>query len=317
MNGTRRMLFKKRNETASFAMILLCSTLGYLAAADLPAACARAAEATAPFSPEKADAGMVGVVVAHKVVDLTSEVQGRLEAIHVEMGDRVAREDILAELDTWSVERDLEMAQAALQSALAGEHRAALEYDQAREIFGRRNAVPDAWSVEELASTRATMEMKAASLDVSRASTIREQAAVEKLQETLAAMVIRAPFDGMVAERYQDPGAMVYSGTPVVKLISNDELWVRFAVPEDQAGGVAPGMMVTVEVPAVVATAVAGTAAEGQVTGSVAHIAPEIDPASQTLTVEAVLTIPDGLRHQVRSGMTARVRFVASAPEQD
>jgi RND family efflux transporter MFP subunit len=249
-------------------------------------------------TPDAADGpSLVGVIFARQEVNLSAEIEGRIEAVHADLGDQVRRGAVLVVLDAWSIQRDLEKAQAELQSAQAEERKAGLEYELAREKRDRRDTYPDSWSAEEIAESHLQEELAAANSSVAQARVARARAAVEQLAEMLAAREIRAPFDGTVAGRYLDVGAMVASGQPLIRLISEQELWVRFAAPESLAGALAIGLPVTVTIPAT----------GNRIRGGIAHISPEIDPASQLLTVEAPLAVPDSLSSQVRSGMAARV----------
>ena len=95
---------------------------------------------------------------------------------------------------------------------------------------------------------------------------------------------------------------MVTSGTRVVRLISSGALLVRFAVPPEEIATLAVGSRVRVEVE------VLRRAFEAEVR----QRAPEIDPPSQMIFVEAHLEAPEVA---IPSGAVARVtRLVPGAP---
>jgi multidrug efflux pump subunit AcrA (membrane-fusion protein) len=86
----------------------------------------------------------------------------------------------------------------------------------------------------------------------------------------------------VVAARYLDPGALVHAQTPIVRLISADELRVRFAISEDEALRFAPAVRIRARV-----------AASGmQLDGTVESIAPEVDTAARMIFAEARLDPP-------------------------
>jgi len=243
-------------------------------------------------------AEMVGVVFTHQAVDLAAEIEGRLEAVHVQLGDGVDQGAALAQLNAWSLRHDLAMARATLASARAEELRASIQEEQARDFLARREGAPDSWSAEELNSARFAAELAAADLAIARANVSRNQAAVGQLEEKLAAAIIRAPFAGRIAERYAEPGERVVPGSLIVRLVGTDELWVRFAAAESLACSLEPGVPITVRLNAVA----------GLIPATVTATSPEIDPASKMFTAEAALALPDSLRDRVRPGMIAQVR---------
>ena len=84
---------------------------------------------------------------------------------------------------------------------------------------------------------------------MARSRTAEQAARVRQLETSLSRNEIRAPFDGRVAERFADAGAVVGPGTPVVRLISAGDLLVRAAVPPEEARRLKAGDPVTVDRP--------------------------------------------------------------------
>jgi multidrug efflux pump subunit AcrA (membrane-fusion protein) len=109
-----------------------------------------------------------------------------------------------------------------------------------------------------------------------------------------------APFAGTVAARYADRGALIPKGTPIVRLIAQGELRVRFALPEERATALAVGDRLRI------------AAAGLELHGTVEKVAPEIDAASRMVYAEATLDLAVAERERVRSGQVARV-FAARA----
>src|SRR5436305_754235 len=73
-----------------------------------------------------------------------------------------------------------------------------------------------------------------------------EQVGVEQLTKIVARGEVRAPFAGTVGVRYLDPGAMVSASTPIVRIIGARDRVVRFAIPERDRPGLAPGQPVAI-----------------------------------------------------------------------
>ncbi|MFY0582917.1 efflux RND transporter periplasmic adaptor subunit [Cystobacter fuscus] len=185
--------------------------------------------------------GFTGVVVNRDTVDVAARVEGLVTEVRVRLGDRVTRNALLAQLDDHQAKSELEVARATLSVTRADEEKAVLEHQEAQERNGRNQKAAslrgDALSQEELAAARYQEQYAASRLSAARARVQEQQARVAQLEQRIHDEVIRAPFDGVVTARYVDPGASVSRGAPVVRLVSSEELWVRFAVPEEQGPG--------------------------------------------------------------------------------
>ncbi len=265
-----------------------------------PAAAPAAAAPAAAPRPAPDRKGWIGVVVASKSVDVTAETPGRLQAMHVSIGDRVRRGDRIATLDTSLAAQDLEMARSSLRASEAEERRAADELAEARARNERREANPDFFSKEDLAESSLRVKTASAALEVARSRTAEQQARVRQLQTTLSRNEVRAPFDGRVAERFADPGALVGPGTPVVRLISSGELLVRAAVPPEEARKLAVSTPVTATVRNL------GL----RIPGSVQRIAPEVDAASQMVMIEIRLSPSPEAESRLQTGLVVDVKPV-------
>ena len=271
-------------------------------AAPVAAAAAGKPQAVLRISERPADDGFLGVVLTGESVDLAAKFPGKLEAVHVQVGDRVTHGQPLARLDMRSLKDDLAMAEAGLHAAVAEEHKSSLELSQARERHARRAPLADsggisAISPEELSNSHYQKQLAATHVESAKAAVLEKRARVDQLKAALADAEIRAPFDGVVAARMLDPGAVVAAGTPIVHLISEGELRVRFAVPEEQKARIAVGVPVRVQIKSM-------NMALG---GSIQHIAPEVDTAAGMIFVLATLDAPQTLRTRLSSGVPARV----------
>ena len=255
--------------------------------------------------------GYLGVVVSGEAVDVAARVGGQLTEVQVRLGDQVARDSVLATIDAGPLRDELAMARASLRGARAEEQKAALELEEASERHGRwRQAVElerSAVSEDELAKVRYQEKYAASQLEAARARVAEQQARVAELARKVADTAVRAPFPGLVAARYADPGATIAAGAPVVRLVRAGELWVRFAIPEDRGAAVHAGQAVEVRV----------DEQDTVLSGEVEKIAPEVDAASRMIIAEARLTVPDGLTQATLSGRVARVHVAAARPEED
>jgi multidrug efflux pump subunit AcrA (membrane-fusion protein) len=109
-----------------------------------------------------------------------------------------------------------------------------------------------------------------------------------------------------VAARYLDPGAMVRVGSPVISLMRSEDLWVRFAAPEE----------VRLTLPAGASVSVRLAGLPEVIPGSIAHITPGVDPMSREVVVEAKLQVPAAWRGQLHPGLSGYV-MAGSTPRPD
>ena len=105
-------------------------------------------------------------------------------------------------------------------------------------------------------------------------------------QKALADTVVRAPFAGVVGERFVSVGDYVTRGTKVASVLRIDPLRVELTVPEQYVSRWSPpAATVTFEVDAY----------PGETfTGQVRYVSPSVTAETRALTVEAV--VPNGDR---------------------
>jgi len=267
-------------------------------------AAAAAATGTSPSAPapsalagEEDEEKFLGVVVAREVVDIAPKVEGMLKDVTVSVGDVVKAGDKVADLDDRSLRRELALAQAGLSGARAGEAKAAIELSDAKERNARRQKVTQDLSQEEISAAAYKEQLGGANLTAARASVAEQYARIALLTETLKNTSLHAPFSGTVAVRYHGPGEMVGPRAPIVRIIQSGDLRVRFAVPVPRSTELKPEMLVQVDIETLPAP----------VFGKVTSIAPEVDPSSQMIFVEAGLE--PATRERLQAGLVGRVSW--------
>jgi RND family efflux transporter MFP subunit len=242
----------------------------------------------------------LGVIIPSSSVEIVSKTEGRVESIEVQVGAHVQTGAPLVRLELQPLRKELAIAQAALQTARAQEQLAQVALAEANDRT-RRYAHPglrdlQAMPEEELAAAGFQEKSAAARLQSAQAQVQEHLARVEQIQQRLSDAVLKAPFEGVVADRYLDPGAQASPSRPILRLIGAGGLRVRFAIPEDEPHGVAPGAPIQVRLPR-----------EGPaLTGQVENVSPEVDAASRMIIALARLDVPPGA--EVPAGMVVRVR---------
>lgn len=176
-----------------------------------------------------------GLVSAWRTSALGFESGGRIETVAVRVGDRVAAGDVLAMLDTRTLDAQIaaaraEAAAAETQAGLAG---VTLERQQVLVDRGHISAQ----RLDELAANqRAALSGAAAA-----------RASAQALAVRLELASLTAPFDGVITARHLDEGAIAPPGAPVVTLVEDARLEMRVSIPADEAARLQPGQTYPVE----------------------------------------------------------------------
>jgi RND family efflux transporter MFP subunit len=252
----------------------------------------------ASASPPPAAHAYLGVVLALGSAEIAPRFPGRLKDVAVRLGDHVAAGSVIAVLDEPTLRNDLRVAEAALKTASVEQALAAVELSEAEERLTRSKALSAAAlsSGEELATARFQQQRTSTRVEAARAQVAEHQTQVDRLRQDNEDAVVRAPFDGIIAARFADPGSNVAASTPIVRMISAREFIVRFAVPNDERTAVPIGSRARICV-----------GDHGTVLyGTVDKIAPEIDAASRMVFVEARLP-PNDAGGSALSGETVHV----------
>lgn len=243
----------------------------------------------------------IGILAPAHAVDLAANLDGRLQQIQVDVGDQVQEGELLATIEARVLEEDLPIARAALASAEAELTNAESQLQHAESRYQRLQRAGQAIAREELDNAAAELSSAHSAKAVSAARVAEKKGAIERLQTSLKRSEVRAPFNGIISLKYLEAGTLVADKTPLFRLMANDDLVVRFAVPPNQTGSLQVGTPVEV----ILNQPQTATPHQGH-SGQVSWIAPVVDIASQMVFVEATLNAG---ANQLRAGMDAWVRL--------
>lgn len=231
-------------------------------------------------------------VEAIEKATLYAKVSGYLQWIKVDKGDRVRKGEVLAQLEVPEVEKEYQSAQAAVAEAEAEYDRAEadahlkqLTYQRTR---GVRDSEPTVVSPQEVEVARAASETAEGTVRLAKARVDEARAELGKLQVLSEFAKVTAPFDGVVTQRFVDPGALIQagvnsSGNPIVSVASIDQVRVYISVPEVDVSQVARGVPAKVRLDALPGR---------QFTSKVTRFADALDPQSRTMKTEIDLPNP-------------------------
>jgi HlyD family secretion protein len=282
-------------------------------------------------------------------VDLSFRVGGRISAVDFEEGDRVQAGQIVARLERTPYQNELNFALAqqgqsaaslakleagnrpqeiSQAEALVNERQASVknlriayqrmqnllasgavgrqEFDNGeaalREAEARLNTALEGLKLaregfrsEDIAAARADL----------RAAEAHSASARTRLEDTLC----KAPDDGVVLTRVQEPGAVVSAGQTVLTLSLDTPVWIRVYIEEPDLGRIHPGM----------AGEIFTDSRPGQpYAGRVGYISPEAEFTPKTVQTEELRTrlvyqvriIADDPDNELRQGMPVTVKLL-------
>lgn len=127
-------------------------------------------------------------------IELTTRVPGIVEEVRVAVGQRVKKGAVLVKLNTVVYEARVKEAQAEVERSRVDEEDAKKDLDRAEELYKR--------------TVTSTTELDAARLKYARARAglMGADAHLTIAQKNLTDAVLKAPFNGVVAERLAEPG---------------------------------------------------------------------------------------------------------------
>jgi len=245
--------------------------------------------------PREIDA--VGTLSPRRDAAVKSEFGGTVAEVYVTEWIRVRQGDPLARVDSREAEAVVKktraavgMAHAALLEAEAGKQRAEREYERTRNLkdagLATRRQLDDAFTEQAAAQARqeaATAQRSAAEEEAAQAETRASKA------------ILRAPFDGVVAERMVTVGEVVGEMQKALfRIVDNRLLDLTLSVPSGEMREVRVGQPVVFRTDAFPGESFEGT---------VKFINPSVDPADRSVKVVAEVRNPS---ERLKGGLFVR-----------
>ena len=201
-----------------------------------------------------------GTVRSRSLVKITPKLTARILEIPVHAGDHLKPGQVIARLD----QRDLQAAYNAANSAyLAAQAQAAQAKSEEVRITALYN---------QQAATRQNYEAVLSQAKSAQAIANQAASAAQQTQVMLGENSLYAPFDGVVAERFQEPGDMASPNQAVVSFLKPDDLRLELAVADNCTAALKLGLSVTVRVDGLA----------HRLIGKVDEISPEIDAQTRS-----------------------------------
>ncbi len=219
-----------------------------------------------------------GNAQAYVATPIYARINGYLKTWYFDIGAHVKAGQLLAEIETPEVDRQLDQARADLATAQAN-------YDLSETTAARYQTLLKSDSV-----AKQDVEDRVGDLNAKKAMVDSATFNVRRLEETQRFQKVYAPFDGIITARNIDIGALINAGgSPPAKelfdIAATKQLRVYINVPQAYSRDVKPGgraELTLAEFPG------------RRFAGKIVRSSDSIDPASRTLLTEVDVDNPAG-----------------------
>lgn len=166
----------------------------------------------------------IGSVEGENAVDISFQTGGNIEQVYFQEGQAVQKGQLLARLNTISLQSMYDASKATL--------------DRAQDAYNRLTVLHDNNSLPEIQY----VEVKTALEQAQSAECIARKG--------LSDCNLHAPFSGIVSRRYLNAGANVMPGSPVYNLVTINTVKVKIAIPEREISDISIDQGCTVKISA-------------------------------------------------------------------
>lgn len=224
-----------------------------------------------------------GVVEAVARSTVSAQTSGEIVELPFDVNDFVPKGALVVRIDDTR-------QKAELDKATAGEARAQARLKEAQSTYERNKRL-----IKDNAVSRSQLDKSEADMKSARAQVEAATAALQQAREQWQYTSVRAPFDGVMIERFVEIGEQVRPGSKLVAGLSLEKLRVRTDVPSHYVQQVREDPRARVATP------------DGRwIDADKLTFFPYADPVSHSFTVRVKL--PEG-RYQLYPGMLVKVAF--------
>jgi membrane fusion protein (multidrug efflux system) len=210
----------------------------------------------------------------------------------VDLGAHVEPGQLLAELDTPEIDRQLSQVQAELLQAEAARDLAGVTAKRWREMLAAKTV-----SSQEADEKISDLELKKATVEASKAN-------VQRLTEMVGFARVTAPFAGTITQRLLDVGQLVTPGSSeLFRLARTDKLRVFVHIPQNYARSTTVGQLAELTLP---------EAPDQIFQAKVVRTAGALDVGTRTLLTELEV---DNTKNDILAGSYGLVRLTDSRPD--
>ncbi|HPF10022.1 MAG TPA: efflux RND transporter periplasmic adaptor subunit [Flavobacteriaceae bacterium] len=175
-----------------------------------------------------------GKIQSVNSADLSTRMMGFVHKIHVKVGEKVKKGQLLISINNTDLQAKLAQVNAGILEATAAYNNAKKDYERFQNLFAENSA-----SQKELDDMTARFEMAKARLEA--ANQMKNEVSAQ-----FAYANITAPFSGIVTGKTIDEGSMANPGMPLISMEAPGAFEVQAFVPESEINKIKNGGTVSV-----------------------------------------------------------------------
>ena len=232
-----------------------------------------------------------GTTAAFAAANIYARATGYIAKRNVDIGDRVKKGELLAELAVPEIDDQIAQNESTLDQLKAAVQQAQANATLAQATWGRdKPLLRDGWVTGHQGDIDLqTVKADEAAVSVAQANVAAQERLLSVLHQDRNYASVVAPFDGVITQRNVDVGSLVQgnanTGTFMFEIMQKDVIRVWVYVPQDTAFGVAPGVDAIVRVPEL---------PDREFSGRVTRISDALQSGTRTLLTEIDIPNPDG-----------------------
>lgn len=244
-----------------------------------------------------------GLVYPEKDIMVVPKIFGNVSKVNIEVGSEVKKGDILFTIDRSDLEKQVEQAKAALDTAKVNYELTKEKIENAKINFERTKKLYEEGAVSKSQFEQAQLAASDKSLEIVKTQLDQAELAYNQALDALKDAYVKSPIDGIVSSLNVEEGEMVTNTQPAVTIIDIDKVYVQISVTEDMINSMHIGQEVSVKIP---------SATKENLIGKISAISPSSDSRTQLYPVKIYI---ENKEHKIKPGMFAEIEINTDVKE--
>ncbi|MGB7843332.1 MAG: efflux RND transporter periplasmic adaptor subunit [Salinimicrobium sp.] len=232
-----------------------------------------------------------GKIEAVNSANLSTRMMGYIQDIRVNVGDKVKKGELLISINNTDLQAKRAQVNASITEAEAAYNNAKKDYERFKTLYEEQSA-----SQKEMDDQTARFEMAQARLEGAKQMK-------NEVESQFAYSNIRAPFSGVITNKFSEEGTMANPGQPLLAIEAPGNFEVIARIPESEISRIKTGTKVDVIIKSIDQT----------VQGTVSELSSSARNTGGQYLAKVALEKTDA---EVLSGMYATVRFPIEKQEE-
>lgn len=240
---------------------------------------------TAEASVSQAEMVFPAKVESNSQANLSTIVMGTVTSFPVTVGDRVNKGDVLVRIKDDQIRAQKSQIEANMVQAQANLENTEKNYNRIKNLYAEDSATS-----KELDDISTMYEIAKANMEAL-------EARMNEVNEMLDYTVIRAPFAGIVSNKFVSEGDMAAPGHPLVSVADPSSVKITATVAENQISQLEEGSVISVSI---------ASAGVSNVQARLTAISEAGDPMSRQFSIEAMIDDAE-INETLKVGMFAEI----------